>query len=160
MKKALEHLKELYVDGVKKLGKTGELTPAEGEAGYKALEALEIIDRLCKEEEEKEYSQRMGYSQGFSNGPVYYSSSPDYSQNGMSMNGGVSNRPYMMPEMGYMPNGYSERRGRSATTGRYVSRHGDPVEHMIDKLEDMRMEAPDEMTRKAIDRCIDKLETR
>lgn len=47
-------------------------------------------------------------------------------------------------------NGYAERRGRGSN-GRYISR-------MIDKLEDMREEAPDYHTRKTISRAIDKLE--
>ena len=47
-------------------------------------------------------------------------------------------------------NGYSERRGRGSN-GRYISR-------MIDKLEDMKEDAPDYHTRKTISRAIDKLE--
>lgn len=63
-------------------------------------------------------------------------------QSGMNMS-----RHYPMPDMDY-----SSRRGR------YVSRSGDAVDGMIRKLEHMRMEAPDEESRRAIETAIDKLE--
>lgn len=47
-------------------------------------------------------------------------------------------------------NGYSERRGRGSN-GRYISR-------MIDRLEDMREEAPDYHSRRTISRAINNLE--
>ena len=54
-------------------------------------------------------------------------------------------------------NGYSERRGRSARTGRYVSRDSEK-EHMLNKLEDMMEDATTEKQRRALQQCIDKLE--
>lgn len=71
------------------------------------------------------------------------------------MEGEYSERMYprrSMPEM-------YQRRGRSSTTGRYISRNnGSTIDHMIHKLEDMRMDAPDSETRMAISRAINELE--
>ena len=57
--KELEMLKEMYLDEIKKIHKKGELTPADGEAVSKALDALMKIDRLCYDNHGKESS--MGY---------------------------------------------------------------------------------------------------
>ena len=128
--KELENLKELYLEEIKRINKKGELTPADSEAAKCALEAIEKIDGICERYEEEE-----GYSER-------------YSTRGRS-------RAYMMPDVDPM---YSERRGRSATTGRYVSRNSGAVDHMIQKLEHMKMDAPDRETEIAIDKVIDKLE--
>lgn len=59
-----------------------------------------------------------------------------------------------MPDMRY------SRRGRNSL-GQYASRHDgmdETVKHMVHKLEDLRMDAPDELTRKTIDEAISKLE--
>lgn len=141
--KELENLREMYLDEIKKINKKGELTPVDAEAAKKALEAISMIDLICSDMDENEYSERS------------YRSGRSY--RGMS-------RHYPMPEMdygygyGYDDGRYSSRRGRSSTTGRYVSRSGDAVDSMIKKLDRMRMEAPDEETRKAIETAIDKLE--
>lgn len=50
-----------------------------------------------------------------------------------------------------------ERRGRSARTGRYVSRDSEK-ERMIGKLEDMMDNVSSEKERRALQQCIDKLE--
>ena len=143
--KELENLRELYLDEIKKINKKGDLTPADSEAACKALEAIKKIDELCGEMSGQEYSQK-GYSQH------------DFNPNRMPE---MSNMyPYGFP---YYNDGYSERRGRNQRNGQYISRNGysrhdDTVNSMIGRLESMRMEAPDEMTRRAIDRCIEKLE--
>lgn len=130
--KELENLKEMYLDEIKKINKKGELTPVDAEAAKKALEAITMIDMICGDEDESGYSER----------------SYRRNQSGMNMS-----RHYPMPDMDY-----SSRRGRSSMTGRYVSRSGDAVDSMIRKLEHMRMEAPDEESRRAIETAIDKLE--
>lgn len=147
--KELENLKELYLDEIKKINKKGELTPADGEAAKKALEAIEKINEICGSYDEMEngyserYSQRM-YPRRYMNDRPR-SMMPDV-------------RPYDY-NYGYDNGGYSERRGRSSTTGRYISRnHEGTVDHMIHKLEDMRMDAPDNETRMAIDNVISRLE--
>lgn len=127
--KELENLKEMYLDEIKKINKKGELTPADGEAAKKALEAICMIDDICDDMEEKEYSER-------------------------SYRGPHTGRTYYPREIDY-----SSRRGRSSVTGRYVSRSGDQVESMVRQLERMRMEAPDEATRSAIECALDRLES-
>ena len=130
--KELENLKELYLDEIKAINKKGELTPTDAEAAKKALEAIEKINKLCCDEEYEDegYSERMY---------------PRYSRNS-SYRGDYSytNRS-MMPEMRpYDYDDYSERRGRSSTTGRYISRHGSPdydnevIDSIIMKLENMK----------------------
>lgn len=131
--KELENLKELYLDEIKKINKKGDLTPADSEAACKALDAIKKIDEICGEmSPEMEYSQRM-----------------------------YPNRMSRMPEMSY---GYSDRRGRNMHNGQYISRNDysthDDVYYALDKLESMRMEAPDERTRRAIDLAIDELHRR
>lgn len=123
--KELENLKELYLDEIKAINKKGELTPTDAEAAKKALEAIEKINKLCCDEEYEDegYSERMY---------------PRYSMN----------RSYrsMMPEMRPYDDhmSYSERRGRSATTGRYISRHAGNgnddmvIDDIIAKLENMK----------------------
>ena len=54
-------------------------------------------------------------------------------------------------------NEYSERRGRSARTGRYVSRDSEK-ERMIGKLEDMMDSVSTERDRRILQQCVDKLE--
>ena len=130
----LEILREMYIDEIKKIDKKGELTPADSEAAKKALEAICMIDDICEGMDEKEYSER----------------SYRRNQSGMNMS-----RHYPMPDMDYR---YSSRRGRSSMTGRYISRSGDAVDSMIRKLEHMRMEAPDEETRSAIECALDRLD--
>ena len=149
--KELENLKELYLEQIKKIYKKGDITPQDDEAVNKALDRLIKIEELCGQEDEMQYSQD-GYLQG-------------YSQRGRipSMRVSSAYMPEMSTTMPYYNDGYSERRGRNQRNGQYMSRndysrHGDAVDGMIDKLEAMRMEAPDQETRRAIDRCIEKLE--
>lgn len=57
---------------------------------------------------------------------------------------------------------YSNRRGRDARTGRYVSRdrgysRADEKEHMLDRLEDMLDDASSERERRAIEQCIERI---
>lgn len=54
-------------------------------------------------------------------------------------------------------NEYSERRGRSARTRRYVSRDSEK-ERMIGKLEDMMDSVSTERERRILQQCVDKLE--
>ena len=146
--KELENLKEMFLDEIKKINKKSELSPADGEAAKKALEAICMIDEICDSTDEKEYSER-SYRDGRS-----YSNYPQNSN---------MSRHYPMPEMDY---GYNDgrymsnrsyRRGRSSTTGRYISRH-DGVDFMIRKLEDLLHGMPDPETREAIECAIEKLE--
>ena len=129
--KVIEDIEEMYLDELKAIKKKGELTPADGQAAKLAMEAIQIAESICCNEEEKE----MGYSERM------------YPRR--SMNRSYNDRPYrdrsMMPEMRpYDYDDYSERRGRSSTTGRYISRHGSPdydnevIDSIIMKLENMK----------------------
>ncbi len=58
----LENLKELYLDEIKKINKKGELSPADAEAAKKALEAIQMIDDICCNEDDDRgdtYQRRM-----------------------------------------------------------------------------------------------------
>lgn len=79
---------------------------------------------------------------------------------GMSNNQSMdySNNSYDYSNRG----GYSNRRGRDACTGRYVSRdrgysRADEKEHMLDRLEDMLDDASSERERRAIEQCIERI---
>lgn len=156
--KELENLKEMYLDEIKKINKKGELTPADGEAAKKALEAITMIDEICNMDEEG-YSER-SYRGGSSNRSYGDRSYGDRSYNRSYNN--MNSRRYMMPEMEYGSGSYNDgrsyRRGRSATTGRYVSRRNAIADMMIDKLEDLLRDAPDMETREAIECALEKLE--
>ena len=57
---------------------------------------------------------------------------------------------------------YSNRRGRDARTGRYVSRdrgysRAAEKEHMLDRLEDMLDDASSERERRALEQCIERI---
>jgi len=60
----------------------------------------------------------------------------------------------MGEDEGHSERGYSYRRGRDARTGRYISRDSS-YDDMINKLDRMRSNAPDERTRRMIDRWVD-----
>ena len=155
----LENLKELYLEEIKKINKKGELTPPDAEAAKKALEAIEKIDEICccTEDIEKGYSER-----GYSNRRMSMSYDDGrYSQRRMPE---MYSEAYPMMHYPYYDDGaghYSDRRGRSMTTGRYISRHdgiNETVDSMISKLEHMKSDAPDRDTMMAIDNVIRKLE--
>ena len=150
--KELENLKELYLEEIKKINKKGELTPVDAESAKKALEAIKSIDEICCNWDEpmnEGYSER-GYSMR------HYPMSrrmPDMMHFGYGYDRDYSDRYYSDGPR------YSDRRGRSPMTGRYISRHAAPeVDGMIHKLESMRMDAPDEDIRMAIDKMSEKLE--
>lgn len=144
--KELENLKELYLEEIKKINKKGELSPADSEAAKKCLEAIAKIDEICCDYEDDEgYSERSYQRRS-------------YGRNGYSQMYRQSMMPDVMRNDYQMNDRYNERRGRDSM-GRYTSRsRGETVDHMIRELEDMRLDAPDEKTRMAIEHTIQKLE--
>ena len=60
-------------------------------------------------------------------------------------------------ERGYVSYDNSYRRGRDARTGRYVSRDSS-YDEMMSKLDRMRSNAPDERTRRMVDKWMDEAE--
>ncbi len=106
--KELDYLKDLYIDEIKKINKKGELSAADAEGAKKALEAIHLIDQICRNEID-EY-MGLGYSRS------------------------------MMPEMAkYQDKHYSRN---------------DATHHMIQQLETMLGEAPDEHKRRVIENAI------
>ena len=59
MKKTLEHTKEVIKDELKKLIKKGELTPAEMDTVFKAVDSIKDICEMCHEDPEGNH-----YSEG------------------------------------------------------------------------------------------------
>jgi hypothetical protein len=128
--------------GIEKIVEKGDLTPGELDSLHKAAEFLYKMKECCSEEEM--------YSEGRSYGP--------YS---MNIRGTYGIDPMMDRNMyGDMSgNGYSEARGRSPVTGRYVSRgmsmdngySGHSIEdRMIASLENQMDQAKTEYERKMI----------
>lgn len=56
MKKTLEHTKEVIKDELKKLIKKGELTPAEMDTVFKAVDSIKDICEMCHEDPDGNYS--------------------------------------------------------------------------------------------------------
>ena len=151
MEKQYEAIKDILEDQIKKIVKKGDISPQELDALYKASAIVldfETKDAMKKaEEQEQGYSQRMGREGGQSNHYPWFM----YHNNDMSHQGNSYRMPMDQMSNTYnhaydgayagaydasQDNEYSERRGRSARTGRYVSRDSEK-ERMIGKLEDM-----------------------
>lgn len=171
LSKHYDQLKDLLDDQICKILKKGDITTQELDSLYKASAIMLDMEteKAMKEsgrDEEYEMSRRsMG---GQSNHYPWFM----YHDNDMSHRG----NSYRMP-MGHdmdtynhaydgayagaydasQENEYSERRGRSARTGRYVSRDSEK-ERMIGKLEDMMDSASSDRERRILQQCVDKLE--
>lgn len=144
--KALEDLCEVLEGQVKKISMKGDaISPQELDNAYKAVDIIkdiETIKAMKKAEEEQErggYSQAQDYSYGSMRKP-YFHMYPSYDRGG-SYEGSYDS--YDMSRGSYEQGGqsnarrgrdgdgdgryseeYSQRRGRDARTGRYVSRDG------------------------------------
>lgn len=151
--KELMHLKELYLDEIRKVNKKGEMTPADGENTKRALEGLEKIKDICGDLEEDEeemggYSEgrsmrhySRGYSNGYSDG--MRSVMPEM-RDGRDYYGadGMNSMSYGGRGMGMGSSGYSRH---SAST------------HAIEELEMLYDQEMDERKRRAIRNCIKEL---
>ena len=112
--KALEELKEMLEDELKKIAKKGDITPSELDSAYKVVDIIKDIGEITKHEHEmQEYSSTGGYSQ----------------RGGYSMMDGGHSQTYPMYSR-YMPMGYdmmpySREGGMSYDVGTsYDGRHG------------------------------------
>lgn len=137
--KALEDLKEILEDELKKITKKGDITPTELENAYKATDILKDIETIKAMEkqskEDDQYSQRQGersynYSQNSYMHP-YSMADGNMGNQSQQNQGGYSGTPMSyaydnMSRAGGSYENYSQeqsyRRGRDARTGRYVSR--------------------------------------
>lgn len=152
------------------------------------IEAMEKADKEYGEysnnysnDYSNEYSQRQGvkgtgrysreYSQHYmpmwaydgmsNNSYANMSNQMRTNDNGMS-NGGMSNDGMSNNSYDNSYENYSNRRGRDARTGRYVSRdsgysRAKEKEHMLDRLDDMLDDASSEKERRALEQCIERI---
>ena len=133
--KALHDLKEMLEQEIKEISNKGELTAGSLDTVDKLTHSLKSIETIiAMSGDEGEYSQRGG------RGGNSYS-------DGGNMGGGYS---------GYYPRYAYARNQRRSSNGRYS--RDDGREAMIEKLEDMMEDAPDEMSREAIRRCVEQME--
>ena len=166
LSKHYDELKQLLEEQICKILKKGDITPQELDSLYKASAIMLDMEteKAMKESEEGGYSQRMSYMNGQSNHYPWFM----YQDRGMSNRGNSYSMNMNTYDNAYdgaydgaydasQENNYSGRRGRSARTGRYVSRDSGK-ERMIEKLEDMMEEAATDKERRALQQCVDKLE--
>lgn len=129
--KALEDLKEMLEDEIKKITKKGDITPTELDNAYKAIDIIKDIETIDAMKEygsdspDMEYSQRGGMyrnSYGYSQNRGNYTYSPNPMSNN-SNNQGNSNNSYDGSYNGSYDgnyNSYDGRAGRDADNdGRY-----------------------------------------
>ena len=146
MEKTLNNLKNLVVSELEKINAKGTMSPVELDNATKAvclLEKIEKTEMLAEESKEIEEMKSSG-------APRYY-----YPMHGVSHRDGWRLEPYPM-----YPEHVSGARGRSATTGRYVSRDGHPYhdthsghsinDRMVSALERMMDTATSEYEREQI----------
>lgn len=146
---------ELVKSEVAKIVKKGDLTPAELESLYKATCLAEKLNKCCNGEE----MNSMGYGYGYG----YGGQSQMMPQgNGYGGYGGYGEQ-YGGPGMGSMV-GYSEARGRSPVTGRYISRgmnsgySGHSIEdRMVASLEQQMDSAKSDYEREIIRKEIERI---
>lgn len=170
LSKHYDELKELLDEQICKILKKGDITPTELDSLYKASAIMldmetEKAMKQGANHEEINYSQRMGNSNHY---PWWmYQNNNDMSYRGNSYNtyaqesnghyNSAYNGAYDGAYDGSIDSEYSGRRGRSARTGRYVSRSSER-DRMIEKLEDMMENATTDKARRALQQCVDKLE--
>lgn len=171
LSKHYDQLKELLDDQICKILKKGDITPQELDSLYKAsaiMLDMETEKAMKQSEGAEEYEMSHRNMGGNSNHYPWFM----YHDNDMSHRGNSYRMPmdhsmdtynhaydgaYAGAYDASQENEYSERRGRSARTGRYVSRDSEK-ERMLNKLEDMMEDASTEKQRRALQQCIDKLE--
>lgn len=176
LSKHYDQLKELLDDQICKILKKGDITPQELDSLYKASAIMLDMEteKAMKESggsEEYEMSHRGGSYNNMGGNSNHYPWFM-YHNNDMSHQGNSYRMPMDQMSNTYnhaydgayagaydasQDNEYSERRRRSARTGRYVSRDSEK-ERMIGKLEDMMDNVSSEKERRALQQCIDKLE--
>lgn len=171
LSKHYDQLKDLLDEQICKILKKGDITPQELDSLYKAsaiMLDMETEKAMKQSEDNEEYEMNYRNMGGNSNHyPWFMYHDNDMSHRGnsyrMPMNHGMDtyNHAYDGAYAGAydasQDNEYSERRGRSARTGRYVSRDSEK-ERMIGKLEDMMDTVSSDRERRILQQCVDKLE--
>lgn len=186
MDKTLEHLKETLEDEIKKITKKGDITPTELESVQKAVCTIDMIKKM--ENGQSEGMMMDGESYGWNTRTAPYTHMPYYTSRndrsyGDSYNdrsyGRYNNRSYGEDSYGYYHDSYgddmySNRRGRSPVTGRYISRGMDDYserdrmyrdgysghsikDRMVARLESMMDEAKTDHERQTVNEWINRL---
>ena len=136
----LYELKEMLCKELKEYGKKGEMSTGSLDVVDKLAHTIKNLDKIIETYEEEEYSGAY---------PMYG-----------TYEGGQSGRSYRGGRSGYSREGsYARGRGgrrysRDSYSREGYSRHGD----MVEQLRDLMEEAPDERTRKEIERLVQKME--
>lgn len=137
----LYELKEMLCKELEELGGKGELTAGTLDTVDKLAHAIKNLDKIIWAKEEDDYSSRGGsYGRGMSG---------NYPMMDGSYRGGGS---------------YARGGGRNArrdSMGRYSSERGYSRagrEDMVEQLRDLMEDAPDDMSRKEIEKLISKME--
>lgn len=138
--KELMNLKHMLCEELEEYGRSPELSKSSLEMIDKLAHACKNVCKIIEAKEKEQYGMEDGsYRGGSMRGGSYEG----------SYRGGYSRDGYY-----YDDGGNSYRRGRAAN-GRFISRDGSEMAH---KLREMMEEAPDEASRREIQRLADKME--
>lgn len=168
MDKTLERFKEFLKDEVDKIRKKGDITPAELDNSQKVVCVIKMIDDM--EKGQSEDMMMDGDSYGWNTRTSPYTRMPYHASRNDRSYGRYNDRSYEEDSYGYYHDSYdndmySNRRGRSPVTGRYISRghYNDGysghsiMDRMVAKLESMYDEAQTDHERQTVDQWIQRL---
>lgn len=143
----LYKLKDMLCEELKEYGGKGEMTAGSLEVVDKLAHTIKNLDKIIETYEEEDYSGYYPMYYGENRGGSYEGS---YRQ-GDGNRGGQGNRSYR----GSYARG--RRNSRRDSMGRYSS-EGYSRHDMAEQLRDLMEDAPDERTRKEIQRLVTKME--
>ena len=150
----LYKLKDTLVKELEEYGKNGEMTKSSLEAVDKLAHAAKNIAKVIECCEDEEYSMAMdGYSRedGYSRRTAYPTGSRSY------MNDGSGN--FVRPDGSYRDSGMSFARGRGRNARRdSMGRYSRDKSTMLDELQELMEDAPDDKTRQEFQRFITRME--
>jgi hypothetical protein len=139
-------LKEMLCKELEEYGKKGEMTAGSLDVVDKLAHTIKNLDKIIETYEEEGYSGRGGSYEGGMTGGSYARDGRTRSYAGRSYRGGS----------------YARGRGGNArrdAMGRYSSEGYSRADDMIDQLNDLMEDAPDERTRMEIQKLITKMES-
>ena len=146
----LMKLKEMLMKELEEYGSKGELTSGSLEVVDKLSHAIKNICKIIEAYEDEEYSERGGGS---------YRYSGRYAREGGGNGGGGSNRGGNSSRYsGYDGGSYARGRGQNAlrdSMGRYSRGSAD---EMIEQLEQLMQDAPNEQIKQSMERLVQQME--
>jgi predicted house-cleaning noncanonical NTP pyrophosphatase (MazG superfamily) len=137
--KELMNLKQMLCEELEEYGRSPELSKSSLEMIDKLAHACKNVCKIIEAKDEEQYSREGGSYRGGSYGDGSYYGGGRYSRDGYYYDDG----------------GMSHRRGRDRM-GRFTSRDASEMAH---KLREMMEEAPDEASKREIQRLADKMES-